>query len=85
MHPLKAYRDAHDLTQVEAAKQFRITQSFLSLIEAGKAFARPAVAQRIAKRTGIDWVVLMNVTDNVPGRARQKRRVKSSGFSRDTF
>lgn len=63
-HPLLAFREANALSQQQAADLVKITQPMWSLLEAGKAFASPAVANRIAELTGIDRDSLLNWSDD---------------------
>lgn len=81
LHPLVAFRAANDdMSQAEAAALVGITQAQWSRLESGKAYARPRVAKRIAKLTGVSLESLLNLGDNdsvVKPVKRQKRSVKS--------
>jgi DNA-binding XRE family transcriptional regulator len=72
--PLTAYREANgDLTQAQAAARVGITQSAWSRIENGKCGARPKVAKKIARLTGVALESLLNFGDNGSG-VRARRR-----------
>lgn len=55
-----AFREANRLNQAEAAAPVGISQEMWSLLERGKAFASPAVAERIAALIGCDFRLLLN-------------------------
>ena len=64
-HPLVAFREANDhMTQAQAASLVGITQAHWSRLEAGLSHARPKIAQRIAKLTGVALESLLNLVDN---------------------
>ncbi len=50
---LRAWRDAYQLGQVEAAKQLGISQSMVSKFERGVYVPKAKLAKRIADRTGV--------------------------------
>jgi transcriptional regulator with XRE-family HTH domain len=50
---LRAYREAHSLTQKEAAARVPIAQGAWNRIERGLAIPRPALAHRLVALTGV--------------------------------
>lgn len=60
---LLAWRQAHQLTQVEAAARFGITQPQWSFYENGTAYPRRQLAKRIADGTGLSLAVVLGVAD----------------------
>ena len=67
-HPLVAFREANDLSQVKAAELVGITQAHWSRLETGRSHARPRIARRISDLTGISLESLLNFTDNESAR-----------------
>lgn len=66
-HPLVAFREANDLSQVQAAELVGITQAHWSRLETGRSHAHPKIAMRISKLTGVSVESLLNFTDNETG------------------
>lgn len=58
---LRAWREAHGLTQSQAAKRFGVSQPCWGKIELGQTSPRRALAMRLIKGTGISADVLMRV------------------------
>jgi transcriptional regulator with XRE-family HTH domain len=52
-HPIKAYREAHGLTQAQFAARVGTTQAVISEIEGGSRFPSGDMAFRIEDATGI--------------------------------
>ena len=63
-HPLWVFREAHKLSQAQAAEMVGITQAMWSGLERGERYASPPVAARIARLTGIDKDRLIDFGDN---------------------
>lgn len=61
---LVTFRASRAINQTEAGALVGITQSQWSLLENGRAFASPRVANRIAKLTGVTLESLLNLGDN---------------------
>jgi transcriptional regulator with XRE-family HTH domain len=58
---LAEYRQAYNLTQREAAKQFGVSQSAWSKMEAGNRHPRPERAKLLMEHTGVPLEVLMGI------------------------
>lgn len=62
MHPLKAFRRKHNLTQLQVIELFGISQSFISDIERGKRNVSTDIAKKIEKATNgeikAEWLLL---------------------------
>lgn len=66
-HPLVAFREANgNLSQTEAAALVGITQAHWSRLETGEAHARPRIAQKIARLTGVAMESLLDLSDKDP-------------------
>lgn len=62
MHPLKAFRQKHSLTQLQTASLLGISQSFLSDIERGKRSVSVNIAKQIEQSTNgeikAEWLLI---------------------------
>jgi len=61
IHPLRAFREAQKLTQVDAAKKFRVSQSEWSRLERGIGRPNPKLTKKLIAETGASLEVLMGV------------------------
>lgn len=60
-HPLKAFREKHKLTQVEAAQRFGMAQSEWSRLERGLCRPNREITKRLLAETGVPLEVLMGI------------------------
>ena len=58
---LAEWREANQLTQIEAAAKFGVHQSNWSRLERGEVHPRPALMKRLMKETGVPVEVLAGV------------------------
>ena len=83
-HPLQAFREANgDMSQVEAAELFGITQPQLSRLENRRGSVLPKKAQEIAKLTGLALETVLNLDDNGSGATMRHRVSKPRRITRD--
>ena len=82
-HPLLAFREAHGLSQVQAAELAGITQAMWSVLEREAGFASPVVAKRLETLTGIRHERFMDFGDNQSAEAAEVVAAKPSGNPKD--
>lgn len=59
--PLKAYREDNNLTQIAAAKKFKVSQTEWSAWERGEHVPRKTMLKRLLKETGIPAEILLGL------------------------
>lgn len=58
---LKAWRDAQEFSQRQAAKELGITQAYYCQLENGKQAPRPTIAKKVADKTSVPLEVLLGI------------------------